>query len=226
MLTGIVAVVAGVIVSGFSRSRRCRAPRSPAAAALALVGASLLVYLIPILSIAAHRAAVLDDLPQQRAAVVGTLMASLLLQLVGILPGLGALQPYLLSTQFDAWQGLLRHRSTGRRSCARRGCARSTRARLRRGLPGLPAPRRRRRLIAMSERVLVVDDDALVRRMLTRSSTAEGFEVEGASDGGAALARGRALRARPRRPRRGHARRRRARGVPAPALEGDERDRS
>ena len=40
----------------------------------------------------------------------------------------------------------------------------------------------------MSERVLVVDDDALVRRMLTRSLTAEGFEVEGATDGGAALA--------------------------------------
>ncbi len=40
----------------------------------------------------------------------------------------------------------------------------------------------------MSERVLVVDDDALVRRMLTRSLTAEGFDVEGASDGGAALA--------------------------------------
>ena len=42
------------------------------------------------------------------AAVVGTLMASLLLQLIGILPGLEALQPYLLSTQFNAWQGLLR----------------------------------------------------------------------------------------------------------------------
>jgi two-component system response regulator MprA len=40
----------------------------------------------------------------------------------------------------------------------------------------------------MSERVLVVDDDALVRRMLTRSLTAEGFEVEGAGDGGTALA--------------------------------------
>jgi len=29
-------------------------------------------------------------------------------QLIGILPGLGGLHPYLLSTQFDAWQGLLR----------------------------------------------------------------------------------------------------------------------
>jgi two-component system response regulator MprA len=40
----------------------------------------------------------------------------------------------------------------------------------------------------MSERVLVVDDDALVRRMLTRSLVAEGFEVEHVADGGAALA--------------------------------------
>ncbi len=39
----------------------------------------------------------------------------------------------------------------------------------------------------MAERVLVVDDDALVRRMLERSLAAEGFEVEAAADGGAAL---------------------------------------
>src|SRR5207237_10617449 len=42
------------------------------------------------------------------AAVVGTLMASLMIQLIGILPGLEGLRPYLLSTQFEAWQGLLR----------------------------------------------------------------------------------------------------------------------
>jgi ABC-2 type transport system permease protein len=35
-------------------------------------------------------------------------MVSLLFQLIGILPGFGSLQPYLLSTQFSAWQGLLR----------------------------------------------------------------------------------------------------------------------
>ena len=38
-----------------------------------------------------------------------------------------------------------------------------------------------------AERVLVVDDDAPVRRMLERSLAAEGFEVEAAADGGAAL---------------------------------------
>ena len=35
-------------------------------------------------------------------------MFSLLLQLVDILPGLSGLHPYLLSTQFNAWQGFLR----------------------------------------------------------------------------------------------------------------------
>ena len=39
----------------------------------------------------------------------------------------------------------------------------------------------------MAERVLVVDDDAPVRRMLQRSLAAEGFDVDVAADGGAAL---------------------------------------
>jgi two-component system response regulator MprA len=40
----------------------------------------------------------------------------------------------------------------------------------------------------VTERVLVVEDDAAVRRMLERSLGAEGFEVTAAADGGAALA--------------------------------------
>ncbi|MBS1677843.1 MAG: response regulator transcription factor [Actinobacteria bacterium] len=40
----------------------------------------------------------------------------------------------------------------------------------------------------MAERVLIVEDDAAVRRMLERSLGAEGFEVTGVADGGAALA--------------------------------------
>jgi two-component system response regulator MprA len=39
------------------------------------------------------------------------------------------------------------------------------------------------------DRVLIVEDDAPVRRMLERSLAAEGFEVRSAADGGAALAR-------------------------------------
>jgi two-component system response regulator MprA len=40
----------------------------------------------------------------------------------------------------------------------------------------------------MADRILVVDDDAPVRRMLERSLSAEGYAVEGAADGGRALA--------------------------------------
>ena len=40
----------------------------------------------------------------------------------------------------------------------------------------------------MPAAILVVDDDAPIRRMLTRTLTAEGFEVTAVSDGGAALA--------------------------------------
>lgn len=40
----------------------------------------------------------------------------------------------------------------------------------------------------MPDQVLIVEDDAAVRRMLERSLGAEGFEVRSAADGGAALA--------------------------------------
>jgi ABC-2 type transport system permease protein len=76
--------------------------------ALELVYSSLLVYLIPILAIVCIGLLLSSLTRNSAAAVVGTLMFSLLIQLVGILPGLSGLHPYLLSTQFNAWQGLLR----------------------------------------------------------------------------------------------------------------------
>jgi ABC-2 type transport system permease protein len=42
------------------------------------------------------------------AAVVGTLMWALLMQLLGVLPGTESFRPYLLGTQFEAWHGFLR----------------------------------------------------------------------------------------------------------------------
>src|SRR4051812_18290814 len=44
------------------------------------------------------------------------------------------------------------------------------------------------RLGNMSEALLLVDDDAPIRRMLARTLAAEGYEVEAVADGGAALA--------------------------------------
>jgi ABC-2 type transport system permease protein len=76
--------------------------------ALELVYVSLLIYLIPIAAIVCIGLLLSTVTRNSAAAVVGTLMISLLIQLIGILPGLSGVQPYLLSTQFNAWQGLLR----------------------------------------------------------------------------------------------------------------------
>ena len=42
------------------------------------------------------------------AAVVGTIGLVILLFIVAQIPGLEGIQPYLLTEQFQAWQGLLR----------------------------------------------------------------------------------------------------------------------
>jgi ABC-2 type transport system permease protein len=107
-LNGVVAVVAGSIVSGFNSLTTLSGTTVSAGRGLVLIGGSLLVYLMPILAIACIGLLFSTVFRNSAAAVVGTLMFSLLVQLVGILPGLGGLHPYLLSTQFDAWQGLLR----------------------------------------------------------------------------------------------------------------------
>jgi ABC-2 type transport system permease protein len=107
-LDGTVAVLAGSIQSGFNSLQSLSGTIVSAPKALELVYVSLLVYLIPIAAIVAIGLLLSTITHNSAAAVVGTLMISLLFQLIGILPGLGGLQPYLLSTQFSAWQGLLR----------------------------------------------------------------------------------------------------------------------
>jgi ABC-2 type transport system permease protein len=107
-LSGTVAVLAGSLQSGFNPLQSLSGSIVSAPKALELVYVSLLVYLIPIAAIVCIGLLLSTITRNSAAAVVGTLMVSLLIQLVGILPGLSGLQPYLLSTQFNAWQGLLR----------------------------------------------------------------------------------------------------------------------
>ncbi len=108
LLDGVVGVVAGSLESGFNPLQSLSGTIVSAPKALELVVFSLLVYLIPIAAIVCIGLLLSALTRNSAAAVVGTLMFSLLIQLVGILPGLSGLQPYLLSTQFNAWQGLLR----------------------------------------------------------------------------------------------------------------------
>jgi ABC-2 type transport system permease protein len=107
-LSGIVALVAGISASGFNSIVSLSGTRVSAMEGLVLVGASLAVYLIPIAAIACIGLLFSTVFRNSAAAIVGTLMFTLLIQLIGILPGLEGLGPYLLSTQYNAWQGLLR----------------------------------------------------------------------------------------------------------------------
>ncbi len=105
---GAVAIVAGSLKSGFHPLTTLSGTTVSAPRALALVAASLAVYLLPMLAIACIGLLLSSVTRNSAAAVVGTLLIALLLQLLGILPGLGGLKPYLLPTQFQAWQGFLR----------------------------------------------------------------------------------------------------------------------
>lgn len=108
LLCGTVAVVAGSLQSGFNPLQSLSGTIVSAPRALLLVYVSLAVYLIPLAALVCIGLMLSTVTRNSAAAVVGTLMISIIFQLIGILPGLTGLQPYLLSTQFNAWQGLLR----------------------------------------------------------------------------------------------------------------------
>jgi ABC-2 type transport system permease protein len=75
---------------------------------LALVGGATVAYAFPVFAIASIAILLSTLTKNSAAAVVTTLMLSLIMQLLGIVSALDFLQPYLLPTQFNAWQGLLR----------------------------------------------------------------------------------------------------------------------
>ena len=75
---------------------------------IALIGAGTLAYLMPVLAIASIGLLLSVVTRNSAAAVVGTLMFSILLQILGSISALDFLEPYLLSEQFNAWQGFLR----------------------------------------------------------------------------------------------------------------------
>jgi len=107
-LMGLTAILAGVLKSGFNPLVTLSGSTVSPARGLELIGVSLAVYALPLIAVASIALLLSTVTHNSAAAVVGALMISLMLQLLTILPGLGGLQPYLLPTQFNAWQGLLR----------------------------------------------------------------------------------------------------------------------
>ena len=108
LVMGATSVIAGSLKFGFHDVISLSGTNVGAWKALGLVGASLALYAVPLLGVAAIGVLLSTVTRNSAGAVVGALMVALLMQLVGILPGLGGIQPYLLTTQFDAWHGFLR----------------------------------------------------------------------------------------------------------------------
>jgi ABC-2 type transport system permease protein len=105
---GVVGVIAGSIAFGFHSFTSLSGTPVSAVRGLALMLASLAVYVVPLAGIAAFGLLVSTVTRNSAASVVTTLMFALFMQLIGVLPGTESIRPYLLGTQFDAWHGFLR----------------------------------------------------------------------------------------------------------------------
>jgi ABC-2 type transport system permease protein len=105
---GAVAVIAASIEWGFNPLTSLSGTTVSAGHALGLLAASLAIYAWPMAAIAAFGIFLSTATRNSAAAVVGTLMWALFMQLLGVLPGTESIRPYLLGEQFQAWHGFLR----------------------------------------------------------------------------------------------------------------------
>jgi ABC-2 type transport system permease protein len=105
---GAVAVTAACIEWGFNPLTSLSGTTVSAQHALGLLAASLAIYAWPMAAIAAFGIFLSTVTRNSAAAVVGTLMWALFMQLLGVLPGTESIRPYLLGEQFQAWHGFLR----------------------------------------------------------------------------------------------------------------------
>jgi ABC-2 type transport system permease protein len=105
---GIVGLIAGIVAWGFNPLTSLSGTKVAAGHGVLLLLASLAVYVLPLAGIAAFGVLLSTITRNSAAAVVGTLMWALLMQLIGVLPGTESIRPYLLGTQFSAWHGFLR----------------------------------------------------------------------------------------------------------------------
>jgi ABC-2 type transport system permease protein len=93
-----VGLIIGGIIWGFDPLISLSGNKISVERSLLLLGATTLAYYLPTMTVTRNSA----------AAVVATLMLSLIMQLLAIVSALDFLRPYLLPNQFNAWQGLLR----------------------------------------------------------------------------------------------------------------------
>jgi ABC-2 type transport system permease protein len=107
-LSSAVATVAGVTAWGFHRIVTLSDTVVAAPKGLLLVFAANAVFMIPLLTVASIGVLLSTVTRNSAAAVVSTIGVPIVLYIVSAIPGLEALHPYLLTQQFQAWQGLMR----------------------------------------------------------------------------------------------------------------------
>jgi ABC-2 type transport system permease protein len=107
-LAAFVATIAGVLSWGFNDIVSLSGTVVPPGEALLLIIAANACYLIPIAAIVSIGVLLSTVTRNSAAAVVGTLAVTLVLALIPIIPGLEGARPYLLTTEYNSWQGLLR----------------------------------------------------------------------------------------------------------------------
>ena len=103
-----VGLVIGGFIWGFDPVTSLSGTQVAPGRGLLLIAAATGAYLLPILALCAIGVMLSTVTRNSAAAVVGTLMVSIILQLLGIITALDFIQPYLLPRQFNAWEGLLR----------------------------------------------------------------------------------------------------------------------
>jgi ABC-2 type transport system permease protein len=103
-----VGLVIGGLIWGFHPLPSLSGTRIGAGKGIVLIAAAGLAYFVPMIAIAAIAMLLSTVTHNSAAAVVGTLILSFMMQLLAVISGLGFMRPYLLSEQFNAWQGFLR----------------------------------------------------------------------------------------------------------------------
>jgi ABC-2 type transport system permease protein len=103
-----IATVVGGLAFGFEPLTTLSGTTVGVGRALFLTAAGTLTYALPLMAMAGIALLLSTVTRNSAAAVVGTLMVSILFQILGAVNALDFLDPYLLSRQFNAWEGLLR----------------------------------------------------------------------------------------------------------------------
>jgi ABC-2 type transport system permease protein len=107
-LSAAVATAAGVAAWGFNSITTYSGSVVSSSEGLLLVFAANACYLIPLFAVASIAVLLSTVTHNSAAAVVGAVGITILLAIVGQIPGIEGIKPYLLTEQYEAWHGLLR----------------------------------------------------------------------------------------------------------------------